>query len=248
MEIASGIHRIDRVRGANSYLVLSSEGAAVIDTGLSGNGERIVEYARSAGVEPSAIRYIILTHSDPDHSGSAARLVRLTGAKTAIHEADAPRLAGKKRLKEVKGVVGVLFSVASPFMRFQPMDADILLKDGDRIAGLAVIHTPGHTEGSICLYREPEAMFVGDALRTDSSGMPHLPSASMTADMGRARESAKRIASYQYSLLLPGHGSPITRGASQVMADQFGLVKEARPNRLGQMLNSRGGLGKMRYD
>jgi glyoxylase-like metal-dependent hydrolase (beta-lactamase superfamily II) len=120
MEITSGIHKIDRLRGANSYLVLGSEGMAIIDTGMSGNEGRLVEYVRSVGAEPKAVQYIILTHSDPDHSGSVAKLKGLTKAKVAIHEADAPRLSGEKKLKEVKGAVGVLFSIMSPFMRFTP--------------------------------------------------------------------------------------------------------------------------------
>ncbi|MDG6960268.1 MAG: MBL fold metallo-hydrolase [Nitrososphaerota archaeon] len=218
MEVAAGIHRIEGVRGANAYLVVGGEGAVVVDAGMPGNEGRIVGYAKGAGVEPGAIRYIVLTHPDIDHSGSVAKLKGLTGAKVAIHEADGPRLAGEKKLKEVRGAAGVLFGLASPFMRFTPVKPDVLLKDGDRVDGLVVIHTPGHTDGSICLYKEGEAIFVGDALRTGSGGEPLLPPGSMTADMQRAKESVKKIAGYRYEVLLPGHGPPITRDASKVMA------------------------------
>lgn len=73
MEIAPGIHQIEQVRGANSYLALGTEGNAIIDTGMPGNEERIIKYLRNIEVEPKAIQYIILTHSDPDHSGSVAK-------------------------------------------------------------------------------------------------------------------------------------------------------------------------------
>lgn len=219
MEIAPGIHKIEQVRGANSYLVLGTEGDAIIDTGMPGNEERIIKYLRNIGTEPKAIQYVILTHSDPDHSGSVAKLKGLTNAKVAIHEADAPRLSGEKKLKEVKGPTGVLFGVMSTFMRLTPVKPDLLLKDSDKIMGLTVIHTPGHTDGSICLYKEKEAIFVGDALRTDSGGKPHLPSGSMTVDMEQAKESAKKISSYQYKILLPGHGPPITQDASRIMTN-----------------------------
>lgn len=219
MEITSGIHQIEHVRGANSYLVLGSEGAMVVDTGMPGNEERIVEYAKGVGVDPQAIKYIVLTHPDADHSGSVAKLKGLTNAKVAIHEEDAPRLSGEKKLKDVKGAMGVVFSIMSPMMRVTPVKPDMLLKDADNVSGLTVIHTPGHTDGSICLYRENEAMFVGDALRTDSHGRPNLPSGSMTFDMQQAKESVKKIAGYQYKFLLPGHGNPITQDASRVMAD-----------------------------
>jgi glyoxylase-like metal-dependent hydrolase (beta-lactamase superfamily II) len=219
VEIARGIHHVDQVRGANSYLVLADDNAAVIDTGLPGNEKRIVEYAKRVSVEATRIQYIILTHPDIDHSGSVAGLKSLTGAKVAIHEADAPRLAGEKKLKEIRGAAGVLLGAAGVFMRFTPVKPDILLKDSDRITGLIVIHTPGHTDGSISLYRENDAIFVGDALRTDSEGRPSLSSGSMTANMAQARESARKISTYQYDVLLPGHGPPITHDASRAVAD-----------------------------
>lgn len=219
MEIARGIHRIEDVRGANSYLVLTEAGAVLVDTGMPGNEKRILEYIKGAGIEPKKLEYIILTHPDIDHSGSTARLRCLTNAKVAIHELDAPRLAGEKKLKEVKGTTGVLFGLMSPFMHFTPVKPEVLLKDSDRILDCMVIHTPGHTDGSISLYREKEAIFVGDALRTDSSGMPHLPPGSMTVNMEQAKESVRKISTYQYTVLLPGHGPPMTQDASRVMKD-----------------------------
>ncbi len=219
MEVARGIHRIEGVRGANSYLIFTDSGAALVDTGMPGNEKKILEYVRGAGIESKRLEYIILTHPDIDHSGSVAKLKGLTDAKVAIHEADAPRLAGEKKLKEVKGATGVLFAVMSPFMRFTPIKPDVLLKDSDRILDCTVIHTPGHTDGSISLYREKEAIFVGDALRTDSRGMPRLSSRSMTVNMEQAKESVRKISTYQYAVLLPGHGPPITQEASRVMAD-----------------------------
>lgn len=218
MELSPGIHKIDGVSGANSFLVIAAEGAAVIDAGLPGNERKIVEYSTSVGVEPAKLSYIILTHADIDHSGSVAKLKGLTGAKVAIHEADAPRLSGEKKLKEVKGAMGLLFGVMGPFMRFTPVKPDVPLKDSDRLLDLAVVHTPGHTEGSICLYKEKEAIFVGDALRTDSAGTPGLPPGPMTVDMEQAKESIRKISALQYALLLPGHGPPITKDASALLS------------------------------
>ena len=219
MEIVPRIHRIPGVRGANAYLCLTDEGTVLIDTGMPGNEKKIIEYVRGIGLGPAQIQYIVLTHSDIDHSGSAARLKELTNAKVAIHEADAPRLSGEKKLKEVKGPIGVLLAVMGPFMRFTPLKPDVSLKGSERVLNLTVIHTPGHTDGSICLYKENETIFVGDALRTNSSGMVELPSKSMSVDMEQAKESIRKISEFQYSALLPGHGPPITKDASRHVAD-----------------------------
>jgi len=218
MELSPGIHKIEGVSGANSFLVVSDQGVAVIDTGLPGNEKKIVEYARKLGIEPGKLGYVVLTHPDIDHSGSASKLKGLTGAKVAIHEADAPRLSGEKKLKEVKGAMGVVFGAMGPFMRFTPVKPDIELKDSDRLLDLLVVYTPGHTEGSISLYKDKVAIFVGDALKTSASGKPGLPPGSFTVNMEQAKESIRKISSLQYALLLPGHGPPITKDASAVMA------------------------------
>jgi hydroxyacylglutathione hydrolase len=223
MELGRGIHLIPKIRGANTYAVLEEPRAGatghltLIDTGMPGNATRIVGFLRSLGKEQTASCTIILTHPDIDHSGSVAELKeKLGNVKVAIHEADAPRLTGEKPLKEVRALVGLLFKVMSPFMKFKPVKPDVLLIDGGQVDGLSVIHTPGHTQGSICLYSERlKAMFVGDALRTDKNRMPRLPSAAMTFNIEEAKNSIRKITSFEFELLLPGHGPPILTDASK---------------------------------
>ena len=216
MEITEGIHLIPRVRGANAYLVKRDNGITVVDTGLPGNAGKIIDYVQSIGCRPSDVKTIVLTHSDMDHAGSVARLKEETNAKVAIHEADAPRLSGEKEPKAVKGVLGLFLRAMSAFMRFNRMKADVLLKDSDTIDGLTVIHTPGHTDGSICLYLPGRALFVGDALLTADKRTLSLPRRSMSTDLDQAKESIKKISELKYSVLLPGHGPPIERNASMV--------------------------------
>ena len=64
MEVAKGIDLIPGVRGANSYLIHSQNGAIIVDTGMPGNEARILDYAKGLGIEPSSISTIILTHPD----------------------------------------------------------------------------------------------------------------------------------------------------------------------------------------
>jgi hydroxyacylglutathione hydrolase len=223
MELGQNIHLIPKIRGANSYAVLEEAQVAdhshvtLIDTGMPGNAARIVEFLKSLGKIQADSISIILTHSDIDHAGSAAELKqKLENAMVAIHEADAPRLAGEEPLKEVRGLARFMLMAISPFMKFEPVTADILLKDEQKVDGLTVVHSPGHTQGSISLYSEKlQAMFVGDALATDRDGTPSLPAAFMSLDIEEAKKSAKKIASYEFQLLLPGHGPPILGDASR---------------------------------
>ena len=149
MEITSGIHQINGIRGANCYLVITETKMLVIDTGMPGNGSKIINYIKGLGKNPSDINYVILTHADIDHIGSAAEMKKMTGAKLAIHASDAPILSGKSGFKTIRGPLGVLFKLMARLMRFHAVEPDVILGDDFEIDGFKVIHTPGHTNGSI---------------------------------------------------------------------------------------------------
>lgn len=223
MEIVPGIHRVDGIRGANSYLAVGESALIVIDTGMPGNGGKIADYLSKLGKKPGDVSYIVLTHSDIDHSGSAAELKALTGARLAVHAADAAGLSGAKSLKKPRGILAPLFGIVRKLIRLQPVKADIILKDGDTIGGYRVVHCPGHTAGSIALYRPGDLIFVGDALRSDSRGNPRLPSSLLSGDMAQALDSVKKISSLEFGILLPGHGAPVIKDASGRVKSLLGL-------------------------
>jgi hydroxyacylglutathione hydrolase len=232
MELGPNIHLIPKIRGANSYAVLEepqvagSNHVTLIDTGMPGNARTIMEFLESIGRSQAESVTIILTHPDIDHAGSVSELKeKLENTKVAIHEADAQSLAGERPLKEVRGFARLMLKAASPFMKFKPVTADILLRDGEQVDGLTVVHTPGHTRGSICLYSKGlQAMFVGDALVTDRDRTPSLPRAFMSTDIEEAKKSARKIASYEFQLLLPGHGPPILSDASRKVKELVGSL------------------------
>jgi glyoxylase-like metal-dependent hydrolase (beta-lactamase superfamily II) len=215
VKIVPGIYRVDNIRGANSYLAVADDTTLVIDTGVPGNAKKIIDYVTGLGKKPSEIGYIVLTHADIDHSGSVAELREITGARVAIHTEDAPALSGERKLKEVKGILSPIFTLMSKIMKFRPLKPDLLLKEGDEIGGFKVIHTPGHTAGSICLYQPGRLIFAGDALRSDRKGNPKAPSKQMTLDIEEAWKSVRKIAGLEFNILLPGHGAPVVCAASQ---------------------------------
>ena len=217
MEIAPGVHKVDGTQWVNCYLVTNDLAFFVVDTGMPGNGKNIVDYIVKQGKKPSDLACIVLTHSDIDHAGSAAELKSLTGANVAIHEADAPVLAGEKEGKRMKGITGLLFRLMRSRMKYQHLKADTLLKDGDVIGGYQVIHCPGHTEGSIVLYHPKDVIFVGDVLRCDDKGNPVLPRRRMTLDIAQATDSVKKISQLEFNVMLPGHGEPVVNEASRMV-------------------------------
>ncbi|HMA67830.1 MAG TPA: MBL fold metallo-hydrolase [Desulfosalsimonadaceae bacterium] len=148
-----------------AYIVAdeTSRKAAVIDPSFE--PEKILDEAGRAGY---SITHVINTHAHSDHISGNAELLEATGAELCVHEADAEQLTKllNRALSRVMGGRG------SP-------GPGRMLKDGDTIpigdTTLSVIHTPGHSPGSICLYA-PGHLFTGDTLfigavgRTDLAG------------------------------------------------------------------------------
>jgi hydroxyacylglutathione hydrolase len=208
-ELTKNVHKVDGVN-ANSYFVIEPEGSlTLIDSGTGADGGKILAYASSIGKKPADIKTIVLTHWHVDHVRGAAAIKAATKGNVAIHELDADILSGKAKAPGPKGGMGVLFALLSVFFKSKPVVPDVLLKDGDKLGGLTVIHTPGHTAGSISLlYPEGKAIFVGDAIISSDGGVKGPPK-QFTQDMKQARESIGIIAKQDFRLMLSGHGKPI---------------------------------------
>jgi glyoxylase-like metal-dependent hydrolase (beta-lactamase superfamily II) len=155
---------------------------------------------------------IVITHAHIDHIGGAARLHALTGAPVHMNEQD---LALAARLDAQAGWLGV----AAPD---QPK-LDVPVKDGDlvRLAehSFQVLHTPGHTQGSICLLAAAEnKLIAGDTLFRDSIGRTDLPGGDSRQILLSIRD--KLLALPEESVVIPGHG-PLTTLARERVFNPF---------------------------
>lgn len=179
---------------ANCYIVWDEEtkDAAVIDPG--GSIEKITAVIDAEGLD---VKKLINTHGHFDHIGANDEAKERLGAPLAIHSLDVPILDNAA-------------SHAATFGLQVPNSSapDILLKDGDIIeAGtikIEVIHTPGHSEGGICLYIRDEGMlFTGDTLFAGSIGRTDLPGGSYDELMSSIKE--KLLPLDGSTRVLPGH-------------------------------------------
>jgi glyoxylase-like metal-dependent hydrolase (beta-lactamase superfamily II) len=216
MEIIEGIHRVDEASAnmahANVYLLINGKELTVIDTGTSGNAQKTVEYIQKLGYQPTDVKTIILTHFHMDHMGSSKELKDLTNAKVAVHTEDADYVSGKKPLPKPKNI---LFRAVSSFVKPVPVQVDVILKEGDKIAGLVVIHTPGHTPGSIMLLdEERKVLFAGDTLRYDGKKVSGAPE-QFSTDPNQIRESIAKASTLNFDVMLPGHGETLKPNASE---------------------------------
>jgi glyoxylase-like metal-dependent hydrolase (beta-lactamase superfamily II) len=218
MEIVPGIHQIDGVNG-NCYVIVRDR-LILIDTGLPRSSKKILSYIQDTlKRKPSELSTIILTHYHIDHTGNVCELKNLSGAEVAVHEADADFVAGRKPHPAPKGKLGLPYRLLGIFFRPAFVEPDIRLKNGDTIAGLTCIHTPGHTPGSICLL-DPVAnvLFAGDILKYDGEKISGAPP-QFTMDSEEAQRSIKTIATLDFNILLCGHGIPLKSGAAEKVRD-----------------------------
>lgn len=211
MEIVEGIHRIDEASNnpahSNVYLIVNGQELIIIDTGTPGNAGKIVDCVQMLGFRPSDVKHIILTHHHRDHVGSALELRNLTTAPIAAHADDADFISGKKAAPLPGGR-------ARPAVLVDPVLVNIVLRDGDRISGLTVHHAPGHTPGSMMLLDEKRGvLFAGDTLRYDGTRVTSAPE-EFTLDMAKMRDSIAMASKLQFSVMLPGHGLPLTVNAT----------------------------------
>ncbi len=221
VKIAEGIYQIEGING-NVYLVEDGEKLILIDTGLPRSGNKIIKYLEKLGRNPTDVSTIVLTHFHIDHVGSAKKMKEATGAKVAVHELDADYVAGKRAPPKPKNLI---FRAFSSVVKPSAVEVDLPLNDGDKIGKLRVIHTPGHSEGSISLLdAERKAMFVGDAIRF-TDGKITGPPEQFTLDPARAKESIGKIGTFDFDIMLSGHGKPLMPNASQKIKEFYATLK-----------------------
>jgi glyoxylase-like metal-dependent hydrolase (beta-lactamase superfamily II) len=153
------------------------------------------------------LKQILVTHAHIDHVGGALKLKRLTGAPILFNQNDLPQI---EIMEEQAGWLGIAMPETAP--------PDESLADGE-IVGLAslpaqVIHTPGHTQGSVCLHFAPLKLLVaGDTLFAGSIGRTDLPG----GNYGQIIDSiqTRLLGLPDETKVLPGHGPATTIGVER---------------------------------
>jgi hydroxyacylglutathione hydrolase len=187
-----------------------SHEAMVIDPG--DDVDNVLEIVRRHNLQ---VKQIVITHAHIDHVGGAMKLRAATGAPILLNQSD---LALLKLLDLQATWVGM----ASPgeVKIDQSIGPSDTVKSGSLSAN--VLHTPGHTEGSICLYfAAQKKLIAGDTLFAGSIGRTDLPGGSMQKMMNSLHE--KVLALPDETVVVPGHG-PLTTIGEERESSPF-LVK-----------------------
>jgi glyoxylase-like metal-dependent hydrolase (beta-lactamase superfamily II) len=206
--------------GTNTYLVGIDE-VAVIDPGP--DDKRHIDAIIGASMK-ERVRWVLLTHTHPDHAPGTARLVKSTGAEV---------LAYGKRLDKDNTIT-----------------PDRVIGEGDTIEGtefgLEVLHTPGHAPNHLCfLLEEERVLFTGD---TVLDGMFSVVSPQRGGDMTQYLASLGRIEKLRLSRLAPGHGDVIDDARPRIQEyvahrhdrekQLLALLKQQGPMRIDDMVTT----------
>lgn len=191
---------------ARAYLVETPGGLLLVDAGPPGQEQGVLRAMKRLG--RSDLKLILITHAHFDHYGSAAALRRLTGAPVAIHAVDAPAMAaGETPVHSSRRLIRLALPLLRRFTAAPPLQADVLLHEGDTLErfGLpgTILHTPGHTPGSCCLLMPDGSAFVGDLVL--SSRRPHLQTLFIDDERG-LRDSYRRLRAVRPERVYGGHG------------------------------------------
>lgn len=186
MEVAPRVYLL-KLGWANAVL-LDGDKLVLVDTGMRGSARKILKFLQKLGRAPSDLDLIILTHHHPDHAGSLAELKRLTGARAAAGRADAPYISGQLPLPLplTHRFLAWLLRPLRFLMKVEPAPVDLLLEDGqelDILGGLRVVHTPGHTGGSIALYSPAHKVLLAGDTFNNRFGRLSLANRSFSQDM-----------------------------------------------------------------
>jgi glyoxylase-like metal-dependent hydrolase (beta-lactamase superfamily II) len=210
--------------GANVFLLHDPALPTLIDAGLPRSGRRIVRSLESAGCPLNRLAQVLLTHYHLDHTGAADEVRKATGARLLCHQADADILKDRPR------------PGGKPWRRvgIPNLEVDGLLKDGQTLpvlGGLQVIHTPGHTPGSLCFYLpQHKALFVGDLFLHTSDRLSR-PMPGLTHNADDYTRSIQRVAAMDVQACFPAHGDPILTGAAGLIADLARVLDQPRSKR-----------------
>jgi len=190
----------------NCYILRESESAGdclIIDTGLEAGA--LVDFLHEYKLNPVAA---VLTHGHIDHISGLVQLRKnFSGVKAYVHKHDAKILTDQQSNLSFLAGLGPATNDA--------VEADFTLEEGSIVeqAGikLEVLHTPGHTQGGICLYSKKEPIvFVGDTLFANSIGRTDMPGGSMDQLIKGIKE--KLLTLPDETIVYPGHGPQTTIG------------------------------------
>ena len=212
---------------ANAVLLDGGPELALADAGFPDKASLVFDAIRQLGRAPGDLRHLIFTHGHPDHIGSAAAIVRETGATTYMHALDAPFAETGGPFRPMNPAPGLLPRTAYRFVwrpqkRMEPVRIDRHMADGEMLpiaGGLHVVHIPGHCAGQVAFLWQGERLLIAGDVGTNILGLGDPVG---FEDIEEGRRSQRKVATLRFNAAVFGHGRPIHSGASERIRSKWG--------------------------
>ena len=196
----------------NIYLIKTENGHILVDAGMPDQGDELDEKFATAGVDPTSVHLIILTHGHLDHVGSVAHAKKVTGGQILCHRSFSDSLAnGKAEGAVARNLLGRVLNLMTGLKgnKFEGTQPDILTDDEydlneHGISG-KIIHTPGHSPSSVSIMLDNGEALVGDMVRDAGSGEISL--GMFYADKKTLLESLEKVAAFDSRTIYLSHGT-----------------------------------------
>ena len=217
LETGPGLCQL-RALGSRVTALFDGDAVVLVDAGGRGSLPLIARGVERLGASIEQVRLIVLTHYHPDHAGGLAGLVDATGARLAVHRSEVGFINGDLPPPNALRwrLLGWPVRPLLPLLYDRPVRVDCLLEDGDTLPfrpDIRVVHTPGHTPGSISLYvQSTGSVIVGDALQHRFRRLGP-PAAAVSWDRRQALESLRRLTLFDFESIWFSHFPPLRRNA-----------------------------------
>ena len=218
--VAPGVYiLVSRSFDSNIGFLDSGDRKVLIDTGTGVYYTQLDDALSKLGTSLSSITDVLLTHSHVDHIGGIVPLLKIGSPKIHLHKEEADRInSGDMSL-----TLADTFGADIP-----PTKIEGVLQEGDVLEigdlKIKVLHTPGHSSGSVCFHLEEESIvFTGDTMFAEGSfGRVDFP----TGDPAKIVASLKRLSELKnFTTALPGHMGPVRGNAIRSATSSYQMAK-----------------------
>jgi glyoxylase-like metal-dependent hydrolase (beta-lactamase superfamily II) len=192
-----------------NVLIIFGDRIILVDTGVKNSEEKIFEYIKQNGRDSSEISTVVLSHSHPDHIGSASKIKELTGCSILAHENEKDWIQNidmQNRERPVPGFYTLVDRTVK--VDFFPVDWEEIHAAKD--ITMQIIHSPGHSKGSLnILFKEDRILFTADSIPLKND----IPNYDSFPDLMKSLEAIK--ANRNFSTMLTSWTPPLT-GADDI--------------------------------
>jgi len=212
IKIDENVYQFEGLKAGQSYLV-KENGLTLIDTGFKGDFKKIENQIKELGFKMKDIKTIILTHCHSDHCANVNKIKKYSNAKVIAHENEKQYFEKKDKIRYKEVVKKVFWLIMNTFFGVEKININKEVKDGDVIGilgGIRIIHTPGHTPGSMALYHpNKRILFSGDSLNNEKSF--EICRGIYNTDDNILLQSVKKYLELNIEKICVGHGKSVLK-------------------------------------